>query len=320
MPKKTFFHKILHGKSPLLIILILVVLVITVIDKPGSLTAGNAQAIMAQLCYFCIFGVGVGMLLMGGGFDFATSAHATMSTLIFLKFMQWFPQLPWPIYILAALCFGAFAGGFNAYLAHGLGLMPFIATIGMKSVWGGLASWATRGNYVSINIPAFSKFSSARIGDTPIPWLFIGVIAIVIIYGVILKWTRFGRSVLMVGGNAYASRLAGLNPNKVKSLLYVNNGVLAAVGGLIWSSQQKMYNPAGLTTLMPEMTALTAAILGGVSFMGGSGSLGGAFFGIMLITTLSYSLQVMALPLWFVTITSLNPASFNSASASRTPG
>ena len=106
----------------------------------------------------------------------------------------------------------------------------------------------------------------------------------------------------MVGGNPTASRLAGLNPNKIKSLLYVNNGILAAIGGLIWSSQQKMYNPTGLTVLMPEMTGLTAAILGGVSFMGGSGSLGAAFFGIMLISVLSYGLQAMQLPLWFVTL------------------
>jgi ribose/xylose/arabinose/galactoside ABC-type transport system permease subunit len=53
---------------------------------------------------------------------------------------------------------------------------------------------------------------------------------------------------------------------------------------------------------MPEMTALTAAILGGVSFFGGAGSLGGAFFGIVLIQVLSYALQIMSLPLWFVTL------------------
>lgn len=292
----------MSGKSALLIILILIVLVITYIETPDSFTKGNAQQILSNLCFLGMFGVGVALLLMGGGFDFATSAHATMSTLVFLKFLQWFPNLPWPVAGLAALCAGAIAGGVNAFLAQGLKLMPFIATIGMGSVWGGLSRWATRGNYVAINNPGFSKMSSACIGNTPIPWLFLFIIAVVIIYSVVLRWTRFGRSILMVGGNPAASRLAGLNPSKIKSLLYINNGVLAAIGGLIWSSQQKMYNPTGLTTLMPEMTSLTAAILGGVSFMGGSGSLGSAFLGIMLISILSYALQTMMLPLWFVTL------------------
>jgi ribose transport system permease protein len=302
MKNRSLFRRLLSGKSTLLIALVLIVLVITYIDTPGSFTKGNAQQILSNLCFLGVFGVGVAMLLMGGGFDFATSAHATISTLIFLKFLQWIPNLPWPVAAVAALICGAICGGVNAFLAHGLRLMPFIATIGMSSVWGGLARWATKGNYVTINNPGFSKMTSSTIGDSPIPWLFIFVIGVVVLYSVILKWTRFGRSILMVGGNPAASRLAGLNPNKIKSMLYINNGILAAIGGLIWSSQQKMYNPTGMTSLMPEMTGLTAAILGGISFMGGSGSLGAAFCGVLLITILSYALQSMLLPLWFVTL------------------
>jgi ribose/xylose/arabinose/galactoside ABC-type transport system permease subunit len=242
------------------------------------------------------------MLLMGGGFDFATSAHSTMSTLVFLKVLQWIPGIPWFVAAVIAIIAGALFGGVNAFLAQGLKLLPFIATIGMSSVWGGFARWATRGNYVAINDPGFSAVTAKCIGNTPIPWLFVFVIAVVVAYSIVLKWTRFGRSVLVVGGNPAAARLAGLNPGRIKSILYINNGILAAVGGLIWSSQQKMYNPTGLTTLAPEMTSLTAAMLGGVSFMGGSGSLGSAFVGITLISTLSYALQTMMLPLWFVTL------------------
>jgi ribose/xylose/arabinose/galactoside ABC-type transport system permease subunit len=302
MPKKSVFKKLLGGKAPLLIILTLIVLAITYIDTPGSYTFGNAMQIMSLLCYLGIITVGVALLLMCGGFDFSTSAHATMGMLIFAQMLQWFPQLPWPVAALCTVAFGVIAGGVNAFFAQGLNLMPFIATIGMSSVWGGLARWFTKGNTIPIRNMGFSKLSSATIGITPIPWLFIFMLAIIITYSVILKWTRFGRSILMVGGNPMASRLAGLNPSKIKNILYINNGVLAGIGGLIWASQQKMYSPTGLTAGMPEMTALTAAILGGVSFFGGAGSLGGAFFGIVLIQVLSYALQTMQLPLWFVTL------------------
>lgn len=299
---KGFIRKLINGKATLLVILLLIVLLITYLRVPTAFTKGNAQQILSNLCFYGMFCVGVAMLLMGGGFDFATSAHSTISTLIFLKVLQWFPGVHWTVAAVAAIITGALCGCVNAFLAQGLRLMPFIATIGMSSVWGGLARWATRGNYVAINDPGFSAITASCIGNTPIPWLFIFVIGVVAAYSVVLKWTRFGRSVLVVGGNPTAARLAGINPDLVKSLLYINNGILAAVGGLIWSSQQKMYNPTGLTSLMPEMTSLTAAMLGGVSFMGGSGSLGAAFVGIALISTLSYALQTMMLPLWVITL------------------
>jgi len=302
MPKRSLLKKIVEGKSILLIVLILIVFTITFLVEPGAFTMGNAQQVMSILCYLGIIGVGVACLLMCGGIDFATSAHATMSMLLFAQLMQWFPSLPWPAAVLAAMCFGAIAGGVNAFFSQGLHLMPFIATIGMSSVWSGLAKWYTRGNTIPIRNPGFCKLSSLVIGNTPIPWLFVFMVAVVVIYSVVLKRTRFGRSILMVGGNPAAARLAGLNPPKVSSLLFINNGVLAAVGGLIWASQQKMFSPTGLVSAMPEMTGLTAAILGGVSFMGGSGSLGGAFFGVVLIQVLSYALQSMHLPLWFVTL------------------
>lgn len=302
MPKKSLFKKFFEGKSLLLIVLILVVFGITLIVEPGAFTKGNAQQVMSILCYLGIIAVGVAMLLMCGGIDFSTSAHATVGMLLFAQLMQWSPNMPWLLAALAVLLFGAFAGVVNAFFSEKLHLMPFIATIGMSSVWSGLAKWYTRGNSIPIRDQGFSEISSACIGNTPVPWLFIFMIVVVIIYSVILKRTRFGRSVLMVGGNPAAARLAGLNPSKVKSLLFINNGVLAAVGGLIWASQQKMFSPTGLTAAMPEMTALTAAILGGVSFMGGSGSLSGAFFGVVLIQVLSYALQCMHLPLWFITM------------------
>jgi ribose/xylose/arabinose/galactoside ABC-type transport system permease subunit len=269
---------------------------------PKAFNRGNAQQIMNNLCFACIFGIGVPMLLMGGGFDFAASAHSTVATLVFLRVLQSNPNMPWGVAALAAILFGAFAGGVNAFLAHGLKLMPFIATIGMSNVWGGIAKWATKGNYVAINDPGFLKLTTARIGNTPIPVLLIFVIMLVVIYSLVLKYTKFGRSVAMVGGNPEAARLAGINPAKIKCILYINNGVLAAIGGLIWSSQQRMYNPSGLTTLAPEMTSLTAAILGGISFMGGSGSLGGAFCGVVLISLLGYALQAMNLPTWVTTL------------------
>ncbi len=301
MYKPSLGKRIVQSKVFQMLIFTAVVLIVTYIVRPGSFTFGNAQRILSNLSYAGPFLCGVAILLLVGGIDFAGSAHATCAMLLFAQILIWSPNLPWPVALIAALIAGAVAGGVNAFFVNGLNLMPFIVTIGMSSVWAGLASWVTRGTQIQIrNIP-FNNLSAQYIPGTPIPVLFVFMALLVVFYSILIKKTAFGRSILMAGGNPAASRLAGLNPKRIRTILYINNGILSALGALMWASQQKMATPTGLTLLMPHMTALTATLLGGVSFIGGSGSLGGAFCGMILINVLAYSLQIMGLPLWFIT-------------------
>jgi len=300
MQKKSGIKKFMASKSFLLIVLTLIVLAITYLKSPGAFNVGNARQLLSNMSYTGVFVCGVSLLLISGGIDFSTAGQATVGMIIFAKLLEVNPSLPWPVALLVALIFGAISGGINAFFANGLNLMPFICTIGMSSVWTGLASWYTRGNIISIRVQSFVGLATKTVGKLPIPWMFVFMALLIVIYSFVLIKTRFGRSVMMVGGNPIAARLAGLNPKKIKSLLFINNGVLAVVGGLIWASQMKMASPAGLVTLAPEMTALSASILGGVSFSGGAGGISGAFFGIVLMQTLAYALQVMGLPLWVI--------------------
>lgn len=296
------FRRFTQSKAFLLIVLTLIVLVITYIVNPGSFNKGNAAQLMAIISYTGVMLCGIAMLLMSGGFDFSSSAQASIAMLVFAKLVNQYPNVPWIVFALLALLCGAVSGAINAFFADGLGLMAFICTIGMSSVWTGLAALWTRGSTVPIRNAAFNNIAAAYIPGTPIPWTFVFALALVIIYSFIVKYTRFGRSILMSGGNPAAARLAGMNPRKIQAILFVNNGVLAVLGGLIWASQQKMGSPTGLSGAAPDMTCLTASILGGVSFMGGAGALGGAFIGIILIQVLAYALQVMGLPTWFITL------------------
>jgi ribose transport system permease protein len=279
-----------------------VVLLVTFIVRPGSFTLGNAQQILSTLSWSGVFLCGVAILLLVGGIDFAGSAHATCAMLLFAQILLWSPNLPWPVAMIVALIAGAVAGGVNAFFVNGLNLMPFIVTIGMSSIWGGIALWVTHGTQIQIRNMAFNNLSTLYIPGTPIPVLFLFMALLVVFYTAFIKKTSFGRSILMAGGNPAASRLAGLNPKRIRTILYINNGVLSALGALMWASQQKMASPTGLTALAPQMTALIATLLGGVSFIGGAGSLGGAFCGMVLINVLAYALQTMGLPLWLITL------------------
>jgi ribose transport system permease protein len=154
---------------------------------------------------------------------------------------------------------------------------------------------------VQITNGAFIHLSATYIFGT-IPLMFVFTLVLFFLYSVMLRKTRFGRSIFMAGGNPSAARLAGLNPKRIKSILFVNNGVLCAIAGLMFASQQQMAHPAALVNKMPHITSLIAALLGGVSFVGGTGSLFGAFFGIATIQLLDYALQTIGLPLWIISM------------------
>ena len=103
MKKSTFLQKFFAGRVPLLLSLMIVTLIITGIVMPKAFNRGNAQQIMNNLCFACVYGIGVAVLLMGGGFDFAASAHSTVATLVFLRVLESNPNMPWGVAAIAAI-------------------------------------------------------------------------------------------------------------------------------------------------------------------------------------------------------------------------
>ena len=107
MKQSKFLQKFFAGRVPLLLTLLAVTLIITALVMPKAFNRGNAQQIMNNLCFACVYGIGVAVLLMGGGFDFAASAHSTVATLVFLRILQSSPNMPWGVAAVAAIIFGA---------------------------------------------------------------------------------------------------------------------------------------------------------------------------------------------------------------------
>ena len=298
MERPSFIRRVIQSKIFQLLCIMAVILIATAIIKPTAFSLGNARQILNNVSYYGVFVIGMACILISGNIDFSMSGIATCAMLLFAEVLIWFPGVPWFVALLAALCAGAAAGLINAFFVQRLNLVPFIVTIATSSVFAGIAAWVTRGNQVHIKSVSFIRLSAIYFG--PIPLLFLFMLLLFFLYSAMLTWTRFGRSVFMAGGNQSAARLAGLNPKRIKSILYVNNGVLCSIAGLIWASQQQMAHPTSLVTQMPHVTSLISVLLGGVSFVGGSGSLFGAFFGITTIQLLAYALQTMGLPLWIV--------------------
>ena len=287
----------LRGKIFQMLVLIAIVLIIAYINAPGMFNMFNLRQIMSNITITAIFACGISPLLMCGGIDFSGSSVGNCAAVLLALCFQTFTSIPWPLLIIPALILGGAIGALNAFFVLKLNLMAFIATMAMGTVWGGLAIYAVRSVSVPIAIRAFNNLSGIFLFGY-IPLFFMVAIVLIVFYSFLLMKTTFGRNVLMCGGNQVAARLAGLNPVKIRTILFINSGVISAVGGVAYASQLRLGHPQGLTTLMPHMSAFIGSLLGGVSFFGGSGSIAGAFFGITLINVLSYSLTSMGVDLW----------------------
>jgi len=292
---KNRIGKLLRSKAFLLIVLTVILCVIIKQIKPGFTAKGNIRGILNNLCVQGTMIVGLACLIISGGIDLSSGSQAGFASLIFAEILSANAEFPWIAALIIALLFGVAAGCINIFLTNVLNFMPFIATIGMSSIYTGLGSVWTKGNTVPINVPSFLELGKTAFFDR-IPLLFIIMITLFVIYSFILAKTNFGRSIYMVGGNQFAARLAGINPKKVRAALFINNSVLASHAGVMWVAQKKLASPTNISSAGYDLSAITASILGGVAFMGGSGALGGAFVGMVLLSVFENALTILKVP------------------------
>jgi ribose/xylose/arabinose/galactoside ABC-type transport system permease subunit len=298
-----FFKK--HFKTICLLILFLIVFAVgALVSVKGGISVflgGPAiRSLLFQMAAGGVMMTGMSCLLMSGSIDLSTDAQALLGIIAFAYLLQvknadGASAIPWGVAFLICCVIMVCMALLHSFLCNKLGFMPFIATIATSSVYSGIATWWSNAGTVAINRASFvnlGKTSIFTIGKQQyIPVLFIISAAIIAIYALMLVYTRFGRSIYLCGGNRRAARLAGLNPEKISTILFVNNSILALVGGLMWAAQKKMAS-VQFSTSAPSMSGMTAAILGGVSFMGGGATgLGGAFVGLILLNTFTYSLN-----------------------------
>jgi len=285
----------LFGKQMALVLIIIVVSIFFTILNKNFLSLGNIAGIMTAVSLAGIFAVGIVPLLIAGHVDLAAGSEGCIAGVFIALIIA--RSVSWPAAIVITILFGCVMGLLNAFLVNKVGFMAFIATIGMSSVYKGVALTITNGANISIVESGNEGFYALGKSIGIFPIAFIIMVALMIIYSLILKFTKFGRSVYMCGGNAAAARLSGINPKKVSTILFINCGAICALGGSLFSARMHMGIPNAVYGT--EMDSISAAVLGGVSFMGGSGGLGGALIGLILVNTFNSGITAIGLPAYW---------------------
>lgn len=197
--------------------------------------------------------------------------------------------------IAFALAIGALAGAFNGLLVVGLRIPAIVATLGTLGLYRGVMLLWTGGKWIE-GLPNSLKALSepAFIGISPLGWL---VLALLLAGGGILSRTAFGRNFYAVGDNLAAARQLGVAVNRTRMLAFTLNGMLAACAGIVFAAQIGFVpNQTGSGL---EMKAIAACVLGGISLLGGTGTLLGAFLGAFFLTQIDTVLVLFRLPAWW---------------------
>ncbi|MDR1299290.1 MAG: ABC transporter permease [Oscillospiraceae bacterium] len=284
-------NKAIRSKAfTLCILLIALIVVFTILGSLNEMkffTSKTFISILQDLAVPAFLAIGAGCLLVSGGIDLSQSGVGAMAGMLVAVGIEWW-HLPWFAAMLVALAVAGCIGAINAALVNELRMAPFIATMAMTSVIKALTMLvATDGNgslksVLTYENKAFTRLGTYQFGGVlPLPVVLLAIAFVV--YGLMLSKSQLGRSIYMIGGNPNAARLSGINSHAISYFLYINCSVLGGVSGLIYTARTKQGSVQALMT--DQFTGMTAAILGGISFGGGAGGLGGAFMGLLVIKT-----------------------------------
>ncbi len=278
----------ISGNQLVLIIALIVVIAVFTALNPNYFTKTNFTNILTAAALVGLVSVGHTYLIIELQNDLCPgSLCAFTGVLATIMVSNWGLS----IWIALPLCMivGGAVGLFNAFMVNKIHLEAFIATLVTQAIVRGFAYIICDGKPVAVSDSTFIWLGKARVLGLPVSvWI---MIAAFIIFGFILAKTRFGRSVYAIGGNTQAARLAGLNPQRIVTLSFFMMGVMCALGGVIYVARMQSGQPSANVNL--EFDAITAVILGGVSFSGGVGTMFGTVLGVLLIQSFNTGLTML---------------------------
>lgn len=272
----------------LLLPLLLIIIGMT-LATDRFLTPNNLFNIMRTASIFIVIGVGQTFVITSANIDL--SVGSMMALIVGLTGTFLVSGGSVIVAILMALSLGILFGLINGLVVTRLGVPALLATLGTLVTYRGMIQEYMRGDYhVSFPQPIV-YLGQGMVGPVPVPVI---IALLVSAIGVLLlRYTRFGRYCIAIGGNEDAARLAGINVNRWKTIIFAFQGMLVGLGGLMLMGRLNAAHPSVGQGL--ELHVIAGVVLGGTSLFGGRGSIIGALLGMLLIGVLENGLLLARL-------------------------
>lgn len=226
-------------------------------------------------------GVTFTIITGGGGIDISVGAVVALVCMCLAYLLQ-NTELAIPVVICLVLLIGIVIGFVQGYLISVFKMQPFIVTLAGMFFCRGMTAVISR-DTINIDNPSYVAIASERINMFGTGFISVGALValiILIIAIIVLKYTKFGRTIFAIGGNENSASLMGLPVTKTKILAYVISGFCAALGGVVYS--WTMLSGYTLHAMGMEMDAIASSVIGGTLLTGGVAFMPGTIFGVLI--------------------------------------
>lgn len=284
------FARAAHGGMPVWAVVLLLVIGLTVVDPAEFWSPANIAGVLTGAVVLGLVSLGQHLVVLSGGIDLSVGSMATLSCLLTALLINGYPIRTLPV-LVAMLTLGALVGLAHGALVTKAGLAPFVVTLATFYLLQGIAFFISTTPVGQVT-SELSSLGLQRWG--PIPESFLVLFVAVVIVAVLVRRTVWGRHLYAAGGDPAAARAAGVPVGRATVIAYVVGGVLAAAAGIMLAAEATVGSPTAGQGL--ELSAITVVVVGGVSLLGGRGSLVGTLGGIALLALLESSFTLLQLP------------------------
>lgn len=243
------------------------------------------QSVVVAIC-----ALGMTLVIVTGGIDLSTGSLVALTTVIVAKLLKGgaSPVTAVLVAVAAAAAIGALIGLFVGRFR----LMPFVVTLGAMTVLRGSAIGLASEQKIDCDPRGLDRVLEASL-SAPGVWI---AVVLAIATAALLEYTRFGRHVFAVGSNEAAARLCGIDPARVKMVVYALSSMLVGIAGVMEFSTLTVGDPTDSVGL--ELDVIAAVVIGGAPLAGGEGSILGSVFGALLMTVIRTGAVHMGMPSW----------------------
>jgi rhamnose transport system permease protein len=284
-----------HQEMVLAVAFVLVLVGVTLLNS-GFIAPNNLVDILYNSSYIAVAVVGMTMIILCGHIDISIGAAVGICATVAGKLAV--GGVPLWVVFPVTITVGGLIGLVNGLLVAYGRIPAIVTTLGMASILKGGLILFTGGKWIYGLPPGFG-LSREHLFGVPVP------ICMMLIFGIVfsfwLKYSASGRQLYAVGGNAEAARLSGISDQNVTVRVFVLNGLLVGIAAILYATNFTSIQANVAPGL--ELTVITAAVIGGVSIMGGAGTVIGAIMGAVLLQTIGTALVFMHIRAeWFQTV------------------
>lgn len=256
----------------------------------------NIMQVLRQAAVYAIMGTGMTFVIISGAVDLSQGSLLAFCC-VFAGMTINATGNMW-LGMLVAVAIGALAGSVNGLVIAYIKIPPFIMTLGTMYIFRGLTLWVTNSTQIAVNHERFKFIGQGFLLGIPFPvYVFI---AIGVLAHVILSRTATGRYVYAIGSNAETARLSGVRIERNIIKIYAISGISIGLAAIVYMSRLSAAQPTAGQSY--EMEAIAAAVIGGVSMSGGSGSVFGTLIGAVTVAVIRNGLVLLGVQSYFTQI------------------